>query len=70
MSAHNLLKQYECAICTDLLVAPVQLAVCGHRFCGECYSEYENMYVIDRHICIYQKLANIILWEVINDTFF
>jgi len=28
--------RYECPICLDLIVEPVSLTVCGHRFCWQC----------------------------------
>jgi hypothetical protein len=36
----QLASEHECAICLQLMHQPVQLAPCGHTFCGGCMSEF------------------------------
>ena len=32
----------SCAICTLVLIKPIQLASCGHRFCTECFEKLKD----------------------------
>lgn len=43
----DLKKEFLCAICQDLLAAPV-VTSCSHTFCGDCYNQLKMRVVPDR----------------------
>jgi len=41
-SWESLRHDYPCAICQDVLAAPVLMEPCSHSFCGECMTDFWN----------------------------
>ena len=63
----------QCPICTSLLSDP-RMTLCGHHFCGECWSKYKKITKGDtcpicRQVCVYPAVKNRLLGEVLSIVF-